>query len=74
MQAAITRASTSKLIAIISHDCLLQPWDVVELHSSHAHDGQTLACYSEAIEELLIDQSSHFIDVNLNALTLQILA
>jgi hypothetical protein len=33
-----------------------------------------LACNSEAVEGLLIDHSSHFIDVNLNALTLQILA
>jgi hypothetical protein len=74
MQAAIAPASTSKLIAIIPHDCLLQPWDVVELHSSHPRDGQTLASYGEAVEGLLIDQSSHFIDVNLNALTLQILA
>jgi hypothetical protein len=33
-----------------------------------------LLAYSEAVEGLLINQSSHFIDVNLNALTLQILA
>jgi hypothetical protein len=46
----------------------------VELNNPHAHGGQTIDCYSEAVEGLLIDQSSYFIDVNLNALTLQILA
>jgi hypothetical protein len=70
----IARASTSKLIATIPHDCLLPSWDALELHSSHPHDSQILACYREAVEGLLIDQSSHFINVNLNALTLQILA